>query len=41
MHVFAVGRCMAFSSFDMHILGFKDPNPKVGGREQDVTYNSN
>lgn len=37
MHVLAVGKCETFSSLDMHIFGFIDPNPKVGGREHDVT----
>ena len=37
MQVFAVGRWLAFSSLDMHNLGFIELNPNVGGREHEVT----
>ena len=41
MQVFAVGRCVMFSERWMHIRGFMAPNPRVGGREQDVMYSKN
>lgn len=38
MQVLAVGKWLTFSSLEMHSLGLRELNPKVGGREQDVTY---
>ncbi len=37
----AVGKWLVFSSLDMHIFGFNELNPKVGGLEHEVTYNKN
>ncbi len=41
MHVFAVGRCVISFDFWMHINGFIDANPIVGGLEHEVTYSKN
>jgi hypothetical protein len=37
MQVLAVGRWVILSSFEIHIFGFIELNPNVGGLEQDVT----
>lgn len=41
MHVLAVGKWLVLSSFDMHIFGFIELNPNVGGLEHEVTYSKN
>ena len=41
MQVFAVGKWFAFSSLDIHIFGFIELKPKVGGREHEVVNSKN